>query len=1181
MKTILVVDDNEQQRYLSRTLLTAAGYAVLTAENGAEALEIARTAPPDLIISDVLMPVMDGFMFRRACRDDSALHAVPFMIYTATYLDSCDEALAYQIGVARYVMGPVENEELLCHVREVLDAPPPAASPTSHAEDEAAQGFYRQYNEVLVGKLEQKMVELAGAYQALAERERFALDTLDGLSAHIAIVNEHGVIEAVNKAWRDFAGANPPVNANVCEGANYLTICDTATGGSAREAGEVAAAIRAVLAGETAERAVEYPCHSASERRWFIGRVTRFPGDGPPRAIISHENITARVLAEIALRDSEVALRRSQEVAHIGNWTWDTRSNTVTWSDEMKRIFGLDPATFAGDLNEVIQHTIHPDDRARVFAMNEAVIHNARPAETEYRVVWQDGTVRVVLARPGDRLCDSEGNIVQLSGIVQDITERKHSETELQQSLQRLSIAARAGGLGIWESAIQSGAQTWDERMCALYGVTDSGEVTTFERWTSLIHPDDLPGILEGERAAIASGRPVHNRFRIVRPDGTIRHIETHAEPRFGDDGTLECLVGVDQDVTGWVESEERARLQFAALDAAANAIVITDVSGSIVWVNPAFSQLTGYTASEALHSNPRDLVRSGMHPTDFYQDLWQTILDGRVWHGELINRRKDGSLYHEEQTITPVRNNEGEIIHFVAIKQDISQRIRHQEESLKLMHQVQAQAEQLTQIIRSVPEGVLLLDIDGRVVQANPQGEAMLSQLAQLAAGSAVDRLGDRLLAELLTSPPMGEWHLVRQGGRSYEAAARPVESGPVPAGWVMVLRDISGRLAVQMQLQRQERLAAVGQLAAGIAHDFNNIMSVIVTYAELTEQAPGLTPRERTRLAVIREQSLRATAMIRQILDFSRRSVMEMATLDLQPLIKEQRVLLSRTLPEHIEIVLEFAAADYIVKADPTRIQQMLMNLAVNARDAMPDGGRLTIGLSHVEVETAHSAPIPGMMPGKWVRLYVADTGMGIAPDVLPHIFEPFFTTKEVGAGTGLGLAQVHGIVAQHDGFITVESTPGAGTSFVVYLPAVMVAESAAVLAADHLAAMVHGSGQAILVVEDDEALRTTLVEFLETLEYTVLEATNGAEALRVLEAGARRPDLVLSDVVMPHMGGVALLKELYQRQIHLPVILLTGHTMGDVLDGLRELGLAGWMPKPPPLRDLAALISKTLQP
>ncbi|MCB0055317.1 MAG: PAS domain-containing protein, partial [Caldilinea sp.] len=473
---------------------------------------------------------------------------------------------------------------------EVLSAAP-AAPPAEFSGDDAEwQGFYREYNEILIGKLEQKMAELAQANQTLAARERFALDTLDGLSAHIAIVNHDGVIEAVNKAWRDFSTANNASRGNVCEGANYLAVCDAAAGANAAEAGAFAAAVRAVLAGEAAVHAIEYPCHSASEQRWFIGRVTRFPGDGPPRAIVAHENITARVLAENALRASEAALRRSQEVAHVGHWTWDTRANTVTWSDEMKRIFGLDPETFDGDLDEVIQHAIHPDDRARVFAMNEAVIHDARPADTEYRVVWPDDTVRVVWARPGDRLTDSQGNIVQLSGIVQDITERKRVEAELRQSVQRLSIATQAGGLGIWESDVRSGTQTWDERTRAIYGSGSDETPTTYERWKQSVHPEDLPGILANEQEAIARGVSIHNRFRIVRPDGSIRHVETHAEPRFGEDGALECLVGVDQDITEWVESEERVRLQSAALEAAANAIVITDAAGSIQWVNPAFS---------------------------------------------------------------------------------------------------------------------------------------------------------------------------------------------------------------------------------------------------------------------------------------------------------------------------------------------------------------------------------------------------------------------------------------------------------------------------------------------------------------------------------------------------------------------------------------------------------------
>ena len=406
-------------------------------------------------------------------------------------------------------------------------------------------------------------------------------------------------------------------------------------------------------------------------------------------------------------------------------------------------------------------------------------------------------------------------------------------------------------------------------------------------------------------------------------------------------------------------------------------------------------------------------------------------------------------------------------------------------------------------------------------------------------------------------------------------------MEAGPLPAGWVMVVRDVSERLAVQMQLQHQERLAAVGQLAAGIAHDFNNIMSVIITYAELTGQSPNLTEREQDRLVIIREQALRATAMIRQILDFSRRSVMELQTLDLLPILKEQQRLLARTLPESIEIKLEYEPADYVIKADLTRVQQMLMNLAVNARDAMPEGGRLTVSLAHVTAESPRTAPLPTMASGPWVRLQVTDTGTGIAPQDMAHIFEPFFTTKAAGAGTGLGLAQVHGIVAQHNGHITVDSAVDAGTTFTIYLPAVVLLPAAEAPNHARLAAMAHGHGEAILVVEDEDALRATLVDFLETLNYLVIEATDGAGALEILADRAEPFDLILSDVVMPRMGGVALFKNLVRRGNSTPVVLLTGHTMGVELEGLKEHGLAGWLPKPPPLAELAALLARLLEP
>jgi nitrogen-specific signal transduction histidine kinase/CheY-like chemotaxis protein len=385
-----------------------------------------------------------------------------------------------------------------------------------------------------------------------------------------------------------------------------------------------------------------------------------------------------------------------------------------------------------------------------------------------------------------------------------------------------------------------------------------------------------------------------------------------------------------------------------------------------------------------------------------------------------------------------------------------------------------------------------------------------------------------------------------------------------------VLVLREVTAERALQEQLQRQERLAAVGQLAAGIAHDFNNIMSVISIYAELTSDAPGLSDYERGRTHTIMSQAQRATRLIRQILDFSRQSVFERHNLDLLPLLKEEEKLLKQTLPESIELRLLYAKDEYLVLADATRMQQLVMNLAVNARDAMPDGGTLELELAHMTADGGHAAPLPGMSDGKWVRLRVRDSGCGIAPEHMAHVFEPFFTTKAPGEGTGLGLAQAHGIVAQHDGHITVESEAGAGTVFTIYLPAL--ALTAPDQATSLRQQLPQGHGECVLLVEDDAHLRASLVDLLTNWHYQVLPAADGEEALCLLAQRPAGVDVILSDVVMPRMGGIALVNALRKEGIDAPVLLMTGHTAQSRREELAGAGVDAWLDKPPSIVELA---------
>ncbi len=513
----------------------------------------------------------------------------------------------------------------------------------------------------------------------------------------------------------------------------------------------------------------------------------------------------------------------------------------------------------------------------------------------------------------------------------------------------------------------------------------------------------------------------------------------------------------------------------------------------------------------------------------------------------------------------------------------DITKRRQAEAEREELLAQLQDQARQMQHILRTVPEGVLLLDHSHRVSLANPVAETYLAVLAQAMPGDRLASLGGHPLAALLAPPLKGLWHRVESAGESpltFEIGARAIEAGPQPGGWVIVIRDVTRETEIQRRVQQQDRLAAVGQLAAGIAHDFNNIVAVIVLYVQILLQTVDLPPKGRERLQTIALQARRATDLIEQILDFSRRSVMERQALDLVPFLKEQAKLLERALPEHIEVDLAHGGQPLIASADPTRIQQVILNLALNARDAMPEGGTLTLGLAALTIGPDDIPPLPDMLSGDWVRLTVADTGVGIPADVTPHIFEPFYTTKAFGEGTGLGLAQVYGIVKQHEGYIDLITEVGAGTIFTIYLPLLNTASDEPL---PNGQALVRGDGETILMVEDNFAIRQALVASLELLGYHVLTAADGRQALEVWAAHGESIALVLSDVVMPAMGGIELFHALRQQAPALRFVLLTGHVLADrqevQLGELKEQGLTAWIQKPPSLRQLAETVAQAL--
>ncbi|MCX6543383.1 MAG: PAS domain S-box protein [Acidobacteria bacterium] len=537
---------------------------------------------------------------------------------------------------------------------------------------------------------------------------------------------------------------------------------------------------------------------------------------------------------------------------------------------------------------------------------------------------------------------------------------------------------------------------------------------------------EDVPRLQERvDHLAGQSGLGTSGTWLHRKRDGTIIDVEitSHNVNFLGRRARLVLA----NDVTDRKRAEAELRLQSAALNAAANAIVITDRDGAIRWINPAFTALTGYGADEALGRNPRDLVKSGVHDRAFYTRLWETILCGQVWCGEMTNRRKDGSQYVEKQSITPVKDVSGQITHFVAIK------------------------------------------------------------------------------------------------------------------------RDLTDEKQLQAQFLQAQKMETVGRLAGGIAHDFNNLLTVINGTADLASADLAKDHPLRADLQDIHEAGERAAALTRQLLAFSRKQIMNPIVLDLRSVMADMRSMLQRLIGEHIKLVVKSATGVGFVKADPGQIQQVVLNLAVNARDAMPDGGTLTIDTRDVEIDASNGAVYPLLRPGPHVMVTVSDTGAGMDAATRAHIFEPFFTTKPSGKGTGIGLATVYGIIKQSGGSVDVESEPGNGTTFTIYLPRVdnRISLEEPVSAR----ALVTGT-ETILIVEDEEALAGVARRMLQSAGYQVLIAGNGEEALRVLAQCDGSVHLVLTDVVMPGISGPDLVARILVTHPKMKVLYTSGYTDDAIL-------------------------------
>ncbi|HTI98752.1 MAG TPA: PAS domain S-box protein [Dongiaceae bacterium] len=775
---------------------------------------------------------------------------------------------------------------------------------------------------------------------------------------------------------------------------------------------------------------------------------------GKDRVLVSViRDITERRRSEETIRHIDELLQLTGEMAKVGGWEFDAATLQVTWTDEVARLHDLNPGKQM-DVAKGVNYFIG-ESRQKVAAAIQAALKSATPYDLELELLTAKGVRKWVRAK-GIPVTEN-GRVTKVKGIIQDITERKEAESALQESQALYHSLVEQVPVGIYRKDATGRFVFVNPVFCELRGLTADHFLGKL--------PEELPGSekniklqgAEHHAHIMQTGETVEAMDEYHRGDGQVLYFHVVKTPVFDAAGKIIGTQGAVLDVTAHRLAEASTNRLAAAVEQAAEDILITDAAGKIEYVNPAFEHTTGYSRQEVLGQTPR-LLKSGRHDAAYYQEMWATLTRGEVWFGHFINKKKDGTLIEEKATISPIRDASGKITNYVGVR------------------------------------------------------------------------------------------------------------------------RDVTREVALEAQLRHAQKMESVGQLAGGIAHDFNNLLTVIQGNSQLLLD-PETTAAEAMEYSrQIFNASERAARLTRQLLLFSRRQTMQPVSLDLNRVVGQMLHMLQRTLGEDIALISNCAPDLPVIRADVGMIEQVVLNLAINSRDAMPSGGRLILTTSVEDFEAAQVRSLPQIAAGTFVVLTVTDTGCGIPAESLPHIFEPFYTTKEVGKGTGLGLATVYGIVEQHQGWIDVASAPGKGTTFRVYFPATNLPKMSG-SSPPELSTLPRGT-ETILVAEDEPALRTIVVNTLRRCGYTILQAANGAEALQVWRAQKNAIQLLLTDIVMPGgLTGFDLAQQLQNEQPRLKIVYSSGYS--DDLGGYRATLAEGenYLQKPYTPQTLARIVRRRL--
>ncbi len=1002
--------------------------------------------------------------------------------------------------------------------------------------DVAARGRVQPEPQSLLGGAAQDVDDARLAERKLRDVVTFNRMIMEASPVGVLLFRESGPCVFANKATAAIAGSS----------VEKLLELDFRELESYRRSGVLEAAEQALRTGELVRKEI-HAVNTYGKSVWYEALLSSCAIEGEKHLLFLVYDLSARKEAEEAVRYNLERLKLALDAAHAGTWEWNLRTNENVWSDELWALYGLEPHSCQPSY-EAWSRAIHPDDRSRVEQVVRAAAQAGAEVACEWRVVLRDGSLRWLMSR-GRPIRTSDGTVDRYIGIALDVTEARQRAQDM-----ALLLKSMANAFVVWRTELDA-----DGNLSAFY----------FDYF------NDAYERVSGLRLDQVRGKSV----REVWPQTEKSWFDVYGEiARTGESKSFELFHGATQGLYSctayrpphlsdricvvFEDITERAAIhkQLESLAAQQRAILnAVPVGISLVrgrrmqWVNAEAARMLGYeidqlqgASASVLYLNPEDFERLD-------RDGYPRIARGEVYSTEALFKKKDGTpvwCHMKGQAVDPRDPDSGTIwcIADTTERRAAEAALRDSEERFKRLVQ------HSSDIICVTDESYVVVSISESVVGTlgYEPGELLgAGELDQVHPDDA--EMVTRVFAEIVKNPGTPrriEYRRRHKAGKwvPMEVVGTNLLADSAVRGVVFNMRDVSERTRLSDQLQQAMKMEAIGRLAGGVAHDFNNLLCAISGNVELLEMDLGPTNPVRARLREVASAADRAAALTRQLLAFSRRQIIEPRVVNLNELVQELRKLLVRVIGEDIELRTVLAEELGSVRLDPGQFEQVLVNLVVNARDAMPEGGTLVLETRNIDLDAEYESLHPGVVPGPYVQLAVNDTGVGMDLHVKQRLFEPFFTTKPKGKGTGLGLATIFGAVKQAGGAVEVYSEVGKGSTFKLYFPRVDAPPERLVRAVSAVATPL--GTETVLLVEDEERVRNLGRAILRRLGYTVLAAANATEAL-ALATDHRGPiHLLMTDVVLPGMNGRELADRLCAVHPETKVLYTSGYTENVVV-------------------------------